>query len=120
MRRSRRQPSARVTRIGTLRIDHAARDVRIGNTPVSLAAKEYALLVQLASDPARVFTKDELMRDVWGFRTPARSRTVDSHAIRLRHKLTDAGDARFIQNVWGVGYRLIAPAERHQPYESAA
>ena len=66
----------------------------------------------LASDPTRVFTKDELLRTIWGFRTLGSTRTLDSHACRLRHKLGRGGD-RFVVNVWGVGYRLVdgPPAE---------
>ena len=55
--------------------------------PVELAAKEFALLRTLAAEPTRVFTKDELLRDVWGFRPRAHTRTLDSHACRLRQKL---------------------------------
>jgi DNA-binding response OmpR family regulator len=62
----------------------------------------------LASEPTRVFTKHELLRDVWGFRCQARTRTIDSHVCRLRAKLAAAGDERFIENIWGVGYRLVA------------
>ncbi len=54
---------------------------------VALAGKEYELLVNLASDPARVFSKDVLLREVWGFRSHGRTRTLDSHASRLRRKL---------------------------------
>jgi DNA-binding response OmpR family regulator len=53
-----------------------------------------------------VFTKSELLRDVWGFRTMGRTRTLDSHASRLRRKLDPEG-ARFVTNCWGVGYRLL-------------
>ena len=70
-----------------------------------LAAKEFALLRALASSPTRVFTKEELLRDVWGFRAMGTTRTLDSHACRLRQKLARSGD-RFVINVWGVGYRL--------------
>ena len=55
--------------------------------PVRLSAKEYDLLVALAEEPDRVFRKDELLRDVWGFRSLGRTRTLDSHASRLRRKL---------------------------------
>jgi DNA-binding response OmpR family regulator len=47
------------------------------------------------------------LRDVWGFRCPGRTRTLDSHACRLRHKLARTGDRRWVENVWGVGYRLV-------------
>jgi DNA-binding response OmpR family regulator len=63
--------------------------------------------VKLMSDPERVFTKEELLRDVWGFRSLGRTRTLDSHASRLRRKLQDAADGRYVHNVWGVGYRLL-------------
>jgi DNA-binding response OmpR family regulator len=74
-----------------------------------VSAKEYALLAHLATDPTCVFTKHELLRDVWGFRAPGRTRTLDSHACRLRHKLAHPGHGDFVENVWGVGYRLTSP-----------
>ena len=58
------------------------------------------------SDPHRVFSKRELLGEVWGFRTPTKTRTLDSHASRLRRKL-DPERARFVINCWGVGYRLL-------------
>ncbi|HWI06408.1 MAG TPA: winged helix-turn-helix domain-containing protein, partial [Solirubrobacteraceae bacterium] len=60
----------------------------------------------LATEPTRVFTKDELLRAIWGFRSSGSTRTLDSHACRLRHKLGACGD-RYVVNVWGVGYRLV-------------
>ena len=80
--------------------------VRLRGAPVELSQKEFALVRTLASDPTRVFTKDELLRTVWGFRTLGSTRTLDSHACRLRHKLCRGGE-RFVVNVWGVGYRLV-------------
>jgi DNA-binding response OmpR family regulator len=103
-RRSERREGTR--RVGDLRIDQARREVRVGEREVKLASKEYSLLVALSAEPRRVFTKQELLRDVWGFRTMGRTRTLDSHASRLRRKL-DPEHARYIVNVWGVGYRLI-------------
>jgi DNA-binding response OmpR family regulator len=91
---------------GELEIDRAARRVLVAGVPVILAAKEYDLLVKLAGDPTRVFTKEELLREVWGFRSLGRTRTLDSHASRLRRKLSaEGGD--FVRNVWGVGYSLV-------------
>ena len=58
-----------------------------------------------------MFTKNELLRDVWGYRADARTRTLDSHASRLRRKLALAGAADCVLNVWGVGYRLLADWE---------
>ena len=92
-----------------VRIDTRTRDVRVDGVRVQLAQKEYELLLCLAREPERVFTKAELLCDVWGYRIPARTRTVDSHASRLRRKLRDAGPAcSLVENVWGVGYRLRA------------
>ncbi len=92
--------------VGDLTIDRAARRVLVRDIPVILAAKEYDLLVKLAGDPVRVFTKEELLREVWGFRSLGRTRTLDSHASRLRRKLS-AADGDFVRNVWGVGYSLV-------------
>jgi DNA-binding response OmpR family regulator len=93
-------------RVGELFVDTATREVRVGERPVKLAGKEYALLCALAAEPQRVFTKDELLRDVWGFRSFGNTRTLDSHASRLRRKL-DPERGRYVVNVWGIGYRLV-------------
>ena len=93
-------------RVGELEVDPAAREVRLRGRRVELSQKEFALLRALAADPTRVLTKEELLRDVWGFRSLGTTRTLDSHACRLRQKLGGEGD-RFVVNVWGVGYRLV-------------
>jgi DNA-binding response OmpR family regulator len=93
---------------GPLRIDRRARIVSVSGSRIYLSQKEYELLLRLASEPERVFTKDELLRDVWGFRTRSRTRTLDAHASRLRRKLRAAdASAELVNNVWGVGYRLL-------------
>ena len=75
---------------------------------IELSAKEFALLAALSKDPRRVVTKRELLRDVWGYLGNVRTRTVDSHASRLRRKLAAGGAGeRYVDNVWGVGYRLL-------------
>jgi DNA-binding response OmpR family regulator len=94
------------TRVGELVVDTARRRVNVGGREVRLAKKEYALLTILASDPTRVFSKAELLQEGWGFKSPNRTRTLDSHASRLRRKL-DPEHGRFVQNVWGIGYRLV-------------
>jgi DNA-binding response OmpR family regulator len=94
--------------IRDLFIDLGSRVVRCREKPVQLSAKEYELLVALAEDPERVLTKEELLRDVWGFRSQGRTRTLDSHASRLRRKLNLNGEPTYVLNVWGVGYRLVA------------
>jgi DNA-binding response OmpR family regulator len=93
-------------RVGDLVVDPARRKAFVGEREVDLSNKEFALLRVLASDPQRVFSKTELLADVWGYRTPGRTRTLDSHASRLRRKL-DPEHARFVVNCWGVGYRLL-------------
>jgi len=98
----------RTLSVRDLTVDLTARAVRIAGRAVQLSAKEYELLVALAEEPDRVFRKEELLRDVWGFRAQGRTRTLDSHASRLRRKLNVEGDQRYVLNVWGVGYRLIA------------
>jgi len=71
-----------------------------------LSAKEFALLHQLAEDPERVYTKRELLRDVWGFVAMGNTRTLDAHACRVRKKLGIEGGRPWVLNVRGVGYRL--------------
>jgi DNA-binding response OmpR family regulator len=93
-------------RVGPLELDPASREVSLRGRRVELSQKEFALLRALAAEPTRVFTKEELLRDVWGFRARGATRTLDSHACRLRQKLGVRGD-RFVINVWGVGYRLV-------------
>lgn len=93
-------------RVGALEVDPPSREVRLHGDRLDLSQKEFALLRVLASDPTRVFAKEELLRTIWGFRTIGTTRTLDSHACRLRMKLAARGD-RFVVNVWGVGYRLV-------------
>jgi DNA-binding response OmpR family regulator len=94
------------TRVGELTIDPGRRRVMVGERFVSLSKKEFGLLRILASDPTRVFTKEELLMAVWAYRGPSKTRTLDSHASRLRRKL-DPEHGRFVINCWGIGYRLI-------------
>jgi DNA-binding response OmpR family regulator len=110
LRRS-RPPVPEVVEAPPVRIDTTTREVRIAGVRLQLAQKEYELLLRLARDPERVFTKAELLHDVWGYRVIGRTRTLDSHASRLRRKLREIGaSASLIENVWGVGYRLFPAA----------
>ncbi|HEX5609589.1 MAG TPA: response regulator transcription factor [Solirubrobacterales bacterium] len=93
-------------RVGDLILDPIGRRVTIHGEDIPLAKKEFALLRILVSDPTRVFSKEELMQQVWGFRSNDRTRTLDSHASRLRRKL-DPEHTRYVINCWGIGYRLI-------------
>jgi DNA-binding response OmpR family regulator len=95
---------------GDLVVNVLSREVTVAGMRVELSAKEFALLATLAGEPERVFTKKELLQLVWDFRSPGRTRTLDSHASRLRQKLARHSDDAWIANVWGVGYRLCRPA----------
>jgi DNA-binding response OmpR family regulator len=103
LRRADGRPKRGPIRVGELLVDPATRVVRMGEEPVHLSAKEFALLHALASEPARVVPKAELLRDVWGYANVGTTRTVDAHACRLRKKLGRA----WVLNVRGVGYRLM-------------
>ena len=99
-----RQPTP-VLSAGPLRLDPHNRTVTIEGRVVELSVTEYRLLRTLASEPSRVFTRQELMANVWGY-TTGRTRTLDSHACRLRAKLANPSH-KLIVNVRGVGLRLL-------------
>jgi DNA-binding response OmpR family regulator len=108
VRRSR--PRGGMIRVGDLTIDEESRVATVRGIPVKLSHKEFSLLARLASDPGRVFTRSELLRDVWDWPPTMRTRTLDAHASRLRRKLRAfAPSTPYIDNEWGVGYRLIGP-----------
>jgi DNA-binding response OmpR family regulator len=111
LRRASQAKAGARLRVGALELDAFSRQAWLGGSPLALSSKEFSLLRTLASDPTRVFTRDELLRLVWGWIEPAAgsTRTLDGHASRLRRKL-DAGGAQMIVNVWGVGYRLTDAA----------
>jgi DNA-binding response OmpR family regulator len=100
---------ADVVQVAGINIDLATRQVFVEGEPVVLSTKEFMLLAALARDPRRVHRKQELLEVVWGYRSKGATRTLDSHASRLRRKLRAvAADRSYISNVWGVGYRLIS------------
>lgn len=111
--RASRASVPQVQRLGELEIDVAGRTVSVAGTPVDLSAKEWSLLMCLASHPHRVFTKQELVREVWRTDYVGSSRTLDSHACRLRTKFAAAGST-YVRNEWGVGYRLMDASELAQ------
>ena len=106
LRRSSDRPLRGVIRVADLWIDPVGRRVELEGRAVQLSAREFDLLHALAREPTRVFTKRELLRDVWGFAAPGSSRTVDTHACRVRQKLA-GGRRPFVLTVRGVGYRLL-------------
>ena len=105
LRRVERRPSAGdAVRIGPLELDPAARRVAVGGRPVHLTPTEFDLLALLASRPGVVYTREQLLAEVWGWRDGAGQRTVDSHVRGLRRKL----GAELVRTVHGVGYALDA------------
>jgi DNA-binding winged helix-turn-helix (wHTH) protein len=91
---------------GELQIDTAGRWAQYASTPLLLRRLEYELLIHLARNPHRVHGTSELLREVWGYRSAAATRTVDSHVRRLRRALRSTGAEGLLANVRGVGYRL--------------
>ncbi len=90
---------------GSLTIDEDAHEVFIDKKPIGLALKEYNILLKLVSMPGRVFTREQLLDDIWGYDYVGDIRTVDSHVARLRTKLGDWGN-RHLKTVYGTGYKI--------------
>ena len=98
--------SAPILDFGKLRIDPNTREVVVQGTPVSLTVREFDLLMYLASHPQRVFTREQLMDNVWGYSFAADTSTVTVHMRRLREKIeADPTQPHYLLTVWGVGYR---------------
>jgi len=93
--------------VGSLVVDAGRREARRNGQQARLTAKEFDLLWFLASNPGRVFSRDQLMASVWGYSAALDTGTVTVHVRRLREKLEeDASRPQLIETVWGVGYRL--------------
>jgi DNA-binding response OmpR family regulator len=110
LRRSRPDGAPR-TRVsaGPLELDAAKREARRDGELLSLTAKEFDLLWFLASNPNRVFSRDQMMHRVWGYSAALDTGTVTVHVRRLREKLEeDASKPQLLETVWGVGYRFRA------------
>jgi DNA-binding response OmpR family regulator len=93
---------------GDLHIDTAAQTAIYNGQPIRLSRREYEVLLTMAGDPAKVFSRDELARAAWGC-SDLNGRTVESHVCRLRHRLNDAGATGLIANSWGRGWALLDP-----------
>jgi DNA-binding response OmpR family regulator len=91
---------------GPLEVDTATRVATFSGVPVELRPREFALLTYLARDPVRVHEKQDLLREVWGYRAAGSTRTLESHASRLRRKLASAGAEGWVCSIFGIGYRL--------------
>lgn len=92
-----------ITRDGLV-VDPTRRLVTLEGEEVALTPLEFDILLALARRPGAVFTRDQLMDQVWGYRDYAGGRVVDSHVARIRRKLHEGDDPRFIRTVHGVGY----------------
>ena len=104
--------SEQVLEFSGLHIDRDCREVSIDGQAVELTAKEFGLLWHFACHPGRVYTRADLLADVWGYGYDGFEHTVNSHINRLRNKIeADASQPRWIHTVWGVGYKFVAPAE---------
>ena len=108
MRRSLSQEDPDVIRVGELVINPTRYEVSLGGRRIDLRFKEYELLRLMASHPGRVFTREALLNEIWGYQYFGGTRTVDVHIRRLRSKIADS-DHAFIETVWQVGYRLRDP-----------
>jgi DNA-binding response OmpR family regulator len=95
-----------------LAIDQARRTVAVDGTRIELTPLEFEILLTLARMPGVVFTREQLMDKVWGYRDYAGGRVVDSHVARIRRKLgEDGAEPRFIRTVHGVGYAFREPGD---------
>jgi DNA-binding response OmpR family regulator len=97
----------KVLRVGELEIDGGRFEVRVAGRPIVLTAKEFGILEVLAAEPGRVFTRAQIIDRAFGFDHYVLERTVDAHVMNLRRKIeADAAEPRYVQTVYGRGYRL--------------
>jgi DNA-binding response OmpR family regulator len=111
-------PDAHIIRTGEVEIDDAGYTARLGGRPLDLTFKEFELLKYLAQHPGRVFTREQLLQEVWGYDYFGGTRTVDVHVRRLRAKLGVENEA-LIGTVRNVGYRFVLPPAEADAREDA-
>jgi len=98
-----------IVALGGLRLDTAARSVALDGRPISLTAREFDLLAFLMQNPGQVFTREQLLDNVWGYTFASDLSTVTVHVRRLREKIEqNPASPTYLQTVWGVGYKLNA------------
>jgi len=96
--------------VGELEVDAARFEVRVAGRPVAVTAKEFGILETLAAEPGRVFTRAQIIDRAFGFDHDVLERTVDMHVLNLRRKIEqDPTRPRYVQTVYGRGYRLAEP-----------
>ncbi len=91
--------------LGNLIINELAHEVFLDGVGVELTLKEYKILLKLASNPGRVYTREQFLDEVWGYEYEGDTRTVDSHVARLRTKLGEWG-VNHIKTIYGTGYKI--------------
>ena len=106
VRNSGRQDDSKEVSYENLTINLTNYELRVKGQQVDTPPKEMELIYHLASNPNRVFTRDQLLDEVWGFDYYGDSRTVDVHVKRLREKLEGVSDKWALKTVWGVGYKF--------------
>ena len=104
--------SSQAAKIGDLLVDEDSYQVRLRGQPLDLTYKEFELIKTLAGSPNRVFTRELLLSEIWGYDYFGGSRTIDVHVRRLRAKLGPEYE-QMIVTVRGVGYKLVPPGQRH-------
>ena len=102
--------NSNVLYVDDLKLDSFAHEVWLGGKSISLTLKEYSILQKLLSSPGRVFTRDQMLDEIWGFDFDGDVRTVDSHVARLRTKLGQWG-SNHIKTIYGTGYKLEVSKE---------
>ena len=101
------EPTSETLHCGELHIDVERRTVTVGDKPVELTAKEFELLLFFAQHPGRVYSRVQLLDQVWGYGHEGYEHTVNSHINRLRAKIEkDPAKPRYVLTVWGVGYKF--------------
>ncbi|MBQ6862757.1 MAG: response regulator transcription factor [Clostridia bacterium] len=95
----------KVVTVDELNLDNFAHEVWLNGSSITLTVKEYSILQKLLTTPGRVFTREQLLDDIWGFDFMGDIRTVDSHVARLRTKLGEWG-TKHIKTIYGTGYKL--------------
>ena len=105
LRRDAVSSEGKVVSIDELKLDNFAHEVWLNGKSVVLTLKEYSILQKLLSAPGRVFTREQMLDDIWGFDFLGDIRTVDSHVARLRTKLGEWG-TQHIKTIYGTGYKL--------------
>jgi len=106
LRRTSNQGAQTTLRVGDLSLNENTRTVRRGEVEIALTAKELAVLESLMRERGQVLSRDQIANHVWGFDTPTESNIIDVYIRNLRRKIDDGSEAKLIQTVKGLGYRI--------------